>query len=114
MYYSYWLATATVLGLCALPGQAQAAPRDLQTTPQTMADALAVEQHDQDSLNRVANELNQQVGRQESSGITDLAESLNLPILNDLVDESGELTLPQCLTVYDAMGTTSVGFGSKF
>ncbi len=79
-----------------------------------MADALAVEQHSQDSLNRVADELNQQVGRQDSSGITDLAESLNLPILNDLIDESGELTLPLGLTVYDAMGTTSVGFGSKF
>lgn len=79
-----------------------------------MADALAVEQHSQDSLNRVANELDQQVGRQDSSGITDLAESLNLPILNDLIDESGELNLPLGLTVYDAMGTTSVGFGSKF
>ncbi len=79
-----------------------------------MADALAVEQHSQDSLNRVADELNQQVGRQESSGITDLAESLNLPILNGLVDESGEVNLPLGLTVFDAMGTTSVGFGSKF
>ncbi|MBD2231624.1 hypothetical protein [Phormidium tenue] len=79
-----------------------------------MADALAVEQRDQDSLNRVASELDQRVGRQESSGITDLAESLNLPILNDLVDESGEVNLPLGLTVYDAMGTTSVGFGSKF
>ncbi|MBD1875920.1 hypothetical protein H6F75_20775 [Nodosilinea sp. FACHB-131] len=79
-----------------------------------MADALAVEQRDQDSLNRVANQLDQRVGRQESSGITDLAESLNLPILNDLVDESGEVNLPLGLTVYDAMGTTSVGFGSKF
>lgn len=113
MYYSYWLAAA-VLGLCALPGQALATPQDLQTTPQTMADALAVEQHSQDSLNRVADELNQQVGRQESSGITDLAESLNLPILNGLVDESGEVNLPLGLTVFDAMGTTSVGFGSKF
>lgn len=114
MYYSYWLTAATVLGLCVLPGQALAAPQDLETTPQTMADALAVEQRSQDSLNRIANELDQQVGRQESSGITDLAESLNLPILNSLVDESGEVTLPLGLTVYDAMGTTSVGFGSRF
>jgi hypothetical protein len=114
MYYSYWLTAAAVLGLCTLSGQALAAPQDLQTTPQTMADALAVEPNSQDRLNRVANELDQQVGRQESSGITDLSESLNLPILNDLVDESGELNLPLGLTVYDAMGTTSVGFGSKF
>ncbi|MEA5451478.1 hypothetical protein VB780_23070 [Leptolyngbya sp. CCNP1308] len=114
MYYSHWLTAAAVLGLCALPGQALASPQDLQTTPLTMADALAVEQHSQDSLDSVANELDQQVGRQDSSGTTDLAESLNLPILNDLIDESGELNLPLGLTVYDAMGTTSVGFGSKF
>jgi hypothetical protein len=114
MYYSYWLIAAAVLGLCVLPGQALASPQDLETTPQTMADALAVEQRNQDSLNRVASDLDQRVGRQENSGITDLAESLNLPILNDLVDESGEVNLPLGLTVYDAMGTTSVGFGSKF
>lgn len=37
-----------------------------------------------------------------------------LPILGDLVDRDGRLQLPLGLTVYNAMGNTSIGFGSKF
>ncbi|MGB3309194.1 MAG: hypothetical protein WBG32_10465 [Nodosilinea sp.] len=114
MNYSYWIAAAAALGICGVPIQAMAAPQDLQTTPMTMADALAVERHSQASLDHLANEVDQRVGRQESGGIGELADSLQMPFLNDLVDESGELNLPLGLTVYDAMGTTSVGFGSKF
>ncbi|PSR18960.1 hypothetical protein C8255_04790 [filamentous cyanobacterium CCP3] len=80
----------------------------------TMADALAVENHSQESLDRLASEVGQRVGPQEGNGISELADSLQMPFLNDLVDESGEVNLPLGLTVYDAMGTTSVGFGSKF
>ncbi len=114
MNYSQWLAAAAALGVCGAPIQALASPHPLQTNPQTMAEALSVEHHSQASLNRLAGEMGQQVGRQESSATTDLAESLNIPILNDLLDEDGELNLPLGLTVYDAMGTTSVGFGSTF
>lgn len=114
MNYSYWIAATAVLGICGAPIQAMAAPQDLQTTPMTMADALAVESRSQDNLNRLASEVDQRVGPQESGGIGALADSLQMPFLNDLVDESGELNLPLGLTVYDAMGTTSVGFGSKF
>ncbi|MBE9158439.1 hypothetical protein IQ265_16600 [Nodosilinea sp. LEGE 06152] len=114
MNYSYWIAATAVIGICGAPIQAMAAPQDLQTTPMTMADALAVESHSQDSLDRLAGEVGQRVGPQEGGGIGELAESLQMPFLNDLVDESGELNLPLGLTVYDAMGTTSVGFGSKF
>ena len=114
MNYSYWIATIAVLGICGAPIQAIASPEDLQTTPMTMADAMAVENHSQDSLDRLAGEVDQRVGRQEGNGISELAESLQMPFLNDLVDESGEVNLPLGLTVYDAMGTTSVGFGSKF
>lgn len=104
---------AAALGVCSLPTQAVASPQALQTTPVTMADALAVEQHSQSRLTRFANEVGQQVGPQASSENTDL-ESLDIPLLDDLLDESGELQLPLGLTVYDAMGTTSVGFGTSF
>ncbi len=114
MNTSQWLIAAAVLGACSLPTQAMASHQELQTTPLTMADALAVEQHSQDRLTRLANEVGQQVGPQESSGNPDFLESLNIPLLNDLLDESGELHLPLGLTVYDAMGTTSVGFGTSF
>ncbi|WP_156119868.1 hypothetical protein [Leptolyngbya sp. KIOST-1] len=91
-----------------------AAPHDLQPTPLTMAEALAVERHSQGNLDRLANEVGQRVGRQESSNTETLLDSLQIPFLNDLLDESGSLNLPLGLTVYDAMGTTSVGFGSTF
>ena len=114
MHYSHWLAAAAVLGVCGTPIAAMATPHALQTTPLTMADALAVEQHSQESLDRLASRIGQQVGPQESNTVSNLAESLQMPFLNNLLDESGELNLPLGLTVYDAMGTTSVGFGSKF
>ncbi|WOD40728.1 hypothetical protein [Nodosilinea sp. E11] len=114
MHTSHWLAAAAVLGSCSLPVQAMASPHDLQTTPLTMADALVAEHHSQDRLNQLADAMSRQVGRQEDSEITDFAKSLNIPLLNDLLDSSGEFRLPLGLTVYDAMGTTSVGFGSEF
>ncbi|MEO1069284.1 MAG: hypothetical protein AAFW95_09215 [Cyanobacteria bacterium J06638_6] len=114
MKTSHWLAAATVLGVCGAPVQAMAAPQDLETSPLSMTEALAVDQHDQGSLSRLANQMGEQVGRQENSGNSDTIESLNIPLINDLLDESGNLNLPLGLTVYDAMGTTSVGFGSKF
>jgi hypothetical protein len=114
MNISHWLTAAAVLGVCGLPLQALASPQELQTTPQTMADALAVEHHSLDHLNGLAAKMGQQVGRQETREINDFLESLNIPLLNDLLDESGELRMPLGLTVYDAMGTTSVGFGTTF
>jgi hypothetical protein len=114
MNTSQWLIAAAALGVCSLPTQAVASPQDLKTTPLTMADALAVEQHSQDRLTRFANEVGQHVGPQESSGNPDFLGSLDIPLLNGLLDESGELQLPLGLTVYDAMGTTSVGFGTSF
>jgi hypothetical protein len=107
---------ATVLGFCSLPFQAMANPQDLQTTPLTMADALAVERHSQDSLDRLAGQLGNRLGQSSNSALPDLAEQL--PFIDDLignfVDESGDVRLPMGLTVYDAMGTTSVGFGGTF
>ena len=114
MNTSQWLIAAATLGVCSLPIQAVASPQELQTTPVTMADALAVEQHSQGRLTRLADEVGQQVGPQLTSENSDFLESLNIPLLNDLLDESGELQLPLGLTVYDAMGTTSVGFGTSF
>lgn len=113
MKYTYWIAAGAVLAICGTTRPSVAAPHDLQTTPMTMADALSVERHSQESLNRLASDVDQQIGPQESQGARD-GNSLQIPFLDALLDESGELNLPLGLTVYDAMGTTSVGFGSTF
>ncbi len=91
-----------------------AKPHVLQPTPVTMADALTPQRQSQENLNRLASEMGLQTGRQDASGGSDLTTSLNIPLLNELIDDSGEVRLPMGLTFFDAMGTTSVGFGSKF
>ncbi len=118
MQYLPWLAAALTVGICGLPLQAMASSRDLPTTPVSMADIVGGEQHSQDRLDRLARDMGRQVGRQDDNNSNNLAQSLDIPLLNDLLgdllDESGELKLPLGLTVYDAMGTTSIGFGSRF
>ncbi|TVQ15217.1 MAG: hypothetical protein EA368_00475 [Leptolyngbya sp. DLM2.Bin27] len=114
MNISHGFAIATVLGICGLPLQAVASPQELQTNPLTMADALAVGHHSPDHLSSLADKMGRQVGPQATSETNDFLESLNIPLLSDLLDESGEFRMPLGLTVYDAMGTTSVGFGTTF
>ncbi len=118
MRYLPWLAATLTLGVCGLPLQAMASSQDLQTTSVSMADVVRGEQHSQDRLDRLARDIGRQVGRQGDVNSNDLAQPLDIPLLNDLLgdllDESGELRLPLGLTVYDAMGTTSIGFGSNF
>ena len=50
----------------------------------------------------------------ENNGITTIEDVLQSPALDGLLDERGDVNLPLGLTVYDAMGATSVGFGTKF
>ena len=115
MHYSYWFAATVILGVCSAPLQAMATPVDLQTTPLTMTEALAAERHSATSLNNMAGELGQSVGQQDNP---ELAESPSIPlideVLNNLMDDSGDLRLPMGLRVYGAMGTPSIGFGSRF
>lgn len=47
----------------------------------------------------------------ENSENTDV---LGAGFLEDLVDEDGNVELPLGITVFEAMGTTSVGFGGDF
>ncbi|MGB5972429.1 MAG: hypothetical protein WBG38_03880 [Nodosilinea sp.] len=73
---------------------------------------MAAEPPSQERLDRLAGEVAHRVRPQESSSTSSVTDSL--PFLDDLIDESGELNLPLGLTVYDTMGTTSVGIGSEF
>jgi hypothetical protein len=116
MNFSPWMLTALIVGTSGLSAPALATPRALQTKPQTMADALAVEHHSPDHLNRLAGQLGQRVGRRDSVAGSTIADQI--PFLDDLIgnflDEAGEFKLPLGLTVYDAMGTTSVGLSGRF
>jgi len=68
-------------------------------------------QTDNTRLETVANRINEPEVVQEDSSSTDV---LGADLVGDYVNESGDVNLPLGLTVFDAMGTTSIGFGGSF
>lgn len=69
-------------------------------------------QADPELFKSVANQIN--ASYQGAPEETDATEVLGAGFLEGLVDENGDVNLPLGITVFDAMGTTSVGFGSSF
>ncbi|MGF1459468.1 MAG: hypothetical protein ACFBSG_10625 [Leptolyngbyaceae cyanobacterium] len=69
-------------------------------------------QLDPELYNSAAHEVNTlEPGSNESA---DIADFLGADFLGDLIDENGDVNLPLGITVFEAMGTTSLGFGGKF
>ncbi len=66
-----------------------------------------------DRLERLADEIQRRMNPPEDS-FTTVNDVIPAGLLDGLLDEDGELNLPLGLTVYDAMGTTSVGIGTDF
>jgi len=60
----------------------------------------------------VANDIN--TFNPEASENSDISDLLGSGFLEGLVDEDGNVELPLGITVFDAMGTTSIGFGGNF
>jgi hypothetical protein len=120
MRYTPWLLTALPLVLISGLSPARANPSvDLSTNAISisMSDVvLGDAPHSPVTLNRLANQMTLQInapnapGQPASFGL----EELNLPFLDDLLDEDGNVQLPLGLTLYNTMGDTSIGFGSKF
>lgn len=73
--------------------------------------ALAIEQ-DTNLYDYVADDINNP--DEESANTSDITDLFGAGFLEGLVNENGDVELPLGITVFDAMGTTSVGFGSEF
>lgn len=118
MHNSIWLLAAAVLGVGSVPTAALASgPTPADQPLGTMAGTAEPEHPSPERLNRVADDIHQRMGGSQTS-TTSITDAFQSPFLDDLLDglldERGELNLPLGLTVYDAMGTTSIGFGTKF
>ena len=68
-------------------------------------------QNDNTLLGSVENRINNPETAQDSSEATDV---LGAGLVDDFVNENGDINLPLGLTVFDAMGTTSIGVGGSF
>ncbi|HEY9879029.1 MAG TPA: hypothetical protein V6D29_11265 [Leptolyngbyaceae cyanobacterium] len=69
--------------------------------------------YENDGLDSIANQINRSVGTpaDEQESITDVVQ---IPLLDQLLDENGKVNLPMGLTVFTTLGDPSVGFGSDF
>ncbi|MEM9815362.1 MAG: hypothetical protein AAF827_02965 [Cyanobacteria bacterium P01_D01_bin.6] len=110
------LASATFLSVLAF---AQSAWADSMTTETNVANSLLPleirsvgVQTDANSLNSVANEINN--SDEESAENADITDLFDASFFESLIDENGNIDLPLGVTVFEAMGTTSIGFGSDF
>ena len=115
MNHSLWLATTLVFGLGSVSQTAWAnTPEETTEPPTTMEEVVVIEPQRSANLTRIAEQINRQLGAEEEDNLTTIDSIIPDGFLDGLVDENGEVNLPLGLTVYDAMGTTSIGFGSKF
>jgi hypothetical protein len=78
-----------------------------------MVEALRVDPHSPEHLNRMADHLQLQINTANTvdAGSLDLRQ---VPLVGEMIDDEGNLNLPLGLRVYNTMGDTSIGFGSKF
>jgi hypothetical protein len=114
MHHSAWLVATLTLGASglALPVYADSLKPLPQRAP-TMEAVVLPEAQRTVVLNRLADEINRQLRTSNGPNPT-LDAGMQFPLIDGLLDQDGDLNLPLGLRVYDAMGTTSVGFGSKF
>lgn len=111
---SYYFCLLAAAGLIlTLPGTAQAetAPAAHRLLPLELRAASIG--YDAASLEGVASNVNQAVATPEQNIVT-ITDVVDIPLVEGLLDENGELDLPMGITVFDTMGDFSIGFGSDF
>ncbi|NMF86091.1 hypothetical protein [Nodosilinea sp. P-1105] len=117
MYKLIWFIVAAAIGVSGAPFSAIASSASTTDQELPIAEVTSRDRHSPESLNRVAETMNRRLKApgETTPTITDALQSSFLDdLLDGLLDEQGELNLPMGLTVYDAMGTTSVGVGTEF
>lgn len=79
-----------------------------------MSEALRVDPHSPEHLNRLADHLQLQIEAASAGDEVDSFDLRQVPLIGDMIDEKGNLTLPLGLMVHNIMGDTAIGFGSEF
>ena len=109
-----WLVALAVLGLssAALPAWADSTLEPPVSV--SMTDVLQANPHSADHLNHLAGRIQRRMTTTDSPDAISTLDFRQIPVVGDLLDEEGNLNLPLGLTIYNTMGDTSIGFGSKF
>lgn len=65
-------------------------------------------------LNAVASDINHAQDDSGENDTPDISDLVDLSFVEQFIDEDGNVDLPLGITVYEAMGQTSIGFGTEF
>lgn len=70
-------------------------------------------QPEANDFDTVVDQINLSIGPGESEFET-ITDVIQMPLLDEILDDNGNLDLPMGITVFNTMGDFSVGFGSDF
>lgn len=65
-------------------------------------------------LQAIASNINQTNQASDDAAPPDIGDLVDLSFVEQFIDEDGNVDLPLGITVYEAMGQTSIGFGAEF
>ena len=115
MKYSILLAATVITGGSMVVLPAYANPSLKPTARQaTLMEEVVLTPERAARLNNLADEIERRMAPTNDDSVTTVDDVIQSDLLDGLLDENGEFNLPLGLTVYDAMGATSVGFGTEF
>lgn len=114
----FWYFTVPLVSFAGWPVAAFAAPMPALESPTTGVSAMETIVLEAQSrpyhFDQVSRRVNHRI--HHSQGTVDSVEVMALPGLDQLIDgllnDSGQVTLPLGLRVYDTLGDPSVGFGA--
>jgi hypothetical protein len=130
----FTIGSTVSLSMMTLPAQAQSTgtaadllPLNAQEIPvDTVPDQLKALQTDvsttiapeatysPDLLRAVASNINSPPQQDELEDVPDIGDFIDLSFVEQFIDENGNVDLPLGITIYEAMGQTSIGFGGDF
>ena len=65
-------------------------------------------------LQAVASDINQANQPRHDGNTSNIGDLVDLSFVEQFIDKDGNVDLPLGITVYEAMGQTSIGFGAEF
>ena len=109
--------TGTAADLLPLDSHAVAMdtlPDQLKAIGPVSANVKPEATYNPEMLNAVASNINQANQSSDEDDTPDIGDLVDLSFVEQFVDEDGNVDLPLGITVYEAMGQTSIGFGTEF
>lgn len=89
-------------------------PDQLKVVGSVSANVKPEATYSPEMLNAVASNINHPNQGSDEDDTPDIGDLIDLSFVEQFIDEDGNVDLPLGITVYEAMGQTSIGFGTDF